>query len=247
MSFTELFLGSRLQRQPGHWPTAPASTMTVRTHLHWVKTLLIAVVTASGLDWIAHQAVALPIAQMGPSPGGMGMGMARWPSDQRFIEMMIPHHDGAIAMAELALTRSKRLQIRILAERIQRSQSAENAQMRRWYRQWFNAEVPRWPDRSWSFGHGMGMGTGWHSGMGGGLPGMSTSLKALSNAADFDRAFIEQMIPHHRMGVMMASHASWITQNRELRDLQAAMVKVQSQEIAQMEQWYTQWYGSLSR
>jgi uncharacterized protein (DUF305 family) len=32
----------------------------------------------------------------------------------------------------------------------------------------------------------------------------------------------------------------------ELRELQAAMVKVQSQEIAQMEQWYRQWYGSGS-
>jgi uncharacterized protein (DUF305 family) len=217
--------------------------MTVRTHLRWVKTLLIGVVTASGPDWIAHQAAALPMAQMGPSPGGMGMGMARWQSDQHFVEMMIPHHDGAIAMAELARTRSKRPQIRMLAERIQRSQSAENAQMRRWYRQWFNADVPRWPAGAAGFGHGMGM--GWHSGMGGGMPGMGISLEALKNAADFDRTFVEQMIPHHRMGVMMASHASWNTQHRELRDLQAAMVKVQSQEIAQMEQWYSQWYGAL--
>jgi uncharacterized protein (DUF305 family) len=83
--------------------------------------------------------------------------------------------------------------------------------------------------------------------MGGGMPGMTTSLDALRTATDFDRAFIEQMIPHHRMGVMMASHAQWNTQRRELRDLQAEMVQVQSEEIAQMEQWYRQWYGSASR
>lgn len=221
--------------------------MTIRTPLRLVKTLLIGVVMVSSPDWVIHQAAALPMAQMGPGPGGMGMG--QWQSDQHFIEMMIPHHDGAIAMAELAQTRSKRPQIRMLAERIQRSQSAENAQMRRWYRQWFNADVPRWPAGAAGFGHGMGMGMGmgWHSGMGGGMPGMGISLEALKNAADFDRTFIEQMIPHHRMGVMMASHASWNTQHRELRDLQAAMVKVQSQEIAQMEQWYSQWYGALRR
>jgi uncharacterized protein (DUF305 family) len=94
-------------------------------------------------------------------------------------------------------------------------------------------------------GSGMGMGAG--MGMGGGMLGMDTSLAALKTAPDFDRTFIEQMISHHRMGVMMASHAEWHTQRRELRDLQAAMVKVQSEEIAQMEQWYRQWYGASSR
>jgi uncharacterized protein (DUF305 family) len=62
-----------------------------------------------------------------------------------------------------------------------------------------------------------------------------------------DQCFIEMMIPHRRMGMMMASHTAWNTQHRELRNLQAAMVKVQSQEIAQMEQWYSQWYGPLHR
>ena len=182
--------------------------------------------------------------------------------DQRFIVMMIPHHDGAIAMAELALTRSQRPEIRTLAEQIKTSQREENAQMRRWYRQWFGSDVPAWPAGGLGQGMGMGpgrgrgagwgpamgmgmgpgMGMGMGMGMGGGLPGMGTSLEALKSAPDFDRAFIEQMIPHHRMGVMMASQAQWNTQNRELRDLQAVMVKAQSEEIGQMEQWYRQWY-----
>jgi uncharacterized protein (DUF305 family) len=217
--------------------------MTASHHLNWAKMVLAGLVLLTSSDWIAHQTAAVPLAQQRSSPSGMGMGL--WQSDQRFIEMMIPHHDGAIALAELAQARSKRPQIRMLAESIQRSQSAENAQMRRWYRQWFNAEVPRWSRGPWGYGHGVGM--GWHTGLGGGMPGMSTTLEALSNAADFDKAFIEQMIPHHRMGVMMASHASWNTQHRELRDLQAEMVRVQSQEIAQMEQWYKQWFGPSRR
>ena len=76
------------------------------------------------------------------------------------------------------------------------------------------------------------------------MPGMGTSLQALKQAPDFDRAFLEQMIAHHRMGVMMASHAQWGTVHAALRELQAAMVQVQSQEIGQMEQWYKQWYGA---
>jgi uncharacterized protein (DUF305 family) len=58
-----------------------------------------------------------------------------------------------------------------------------------------------------------------------------------------DQHFIEQMIPHHRMGVMMAAHARMRSQRSELRDLQAAMVRVQSEEIARMDRWFRRWYA----
>lgn len=73
-------------------------------------------------------------------PGRIGMG----PSDQQFIVMMIPHHDGAIAMADLALTRAQRPEIRELAKSIKASQTRENAQMGTWYRQWTGKAVPSW-------------------------------------------------------------------------------------------------------
>jgi uncharacterized protein (DUF305 family) len=73
------------------------------------------------------------------------MPMGQRSADAYFIVMMIPHHEGAIAMAELALQRSRRPEIRGLAERIRTSQSQENAQMRRWYRQWYSSDVPTWP------------------------------------------------------------------------------------------------------
>ena len=167
----------------------------------------------------------------------MGMGYA----DQHFIVMMIPHHEGAIAMADLALRRARRPEIRALAERIRDSQSRENAQMRSWYRQWYGQDVPPWPPAAgWGWqagptgpGPGMGMGMGWHGG---------TNLSALRGARDFDRAFLEQMIPHHQMGVMMASMAQRNGQHPELRQLQQSMVRVQSEEIRQMAQWYRSWY-----
>jgi uncharacterized protein (DUF305 family) len=79
-----------------------------------------------------------------------------------------------------------------------------------------------------------------------GMMGMDTSLTALRQAPDFDRAFIELMIPHHRMGVMMASMAQINARHPELRALQQDMVRVQSEEIRQMVQWYQDWYGAGS-
>jgi uncharacterized protein (DUF305 family) len=220
---------------------------TIRIKHGW--TSLVSVALLFGSQVTASQGLAAPIPAPGPGMAQGAMGMQ--PADQRFIVMMIPHHEGAIAMAELALSRSKRPEIRALSEQIRSSQAAENAQMRRWYRQWFGSDVPRWSGGGWGMGPGLGggMGPGWGMGMGPGwaMPGMTISLDALRSAPDFDRAFIEQMIPHHRMGVMMAFHAQWNTQQSELRDLQAEMVKIQSQEITQMEQWYRQWYGAAAQ
>lgn len=173
-------------------------------------------------------AVALPCPTHA-QPGGMGWGRsgAGRSTDARFIVMMIPHHEGAIAMAELALVRARHPELRALAQRIRTSQSRENAQMRSWYRQWYGTSVPAWP--------GMGMGMG--------MARPATSLDALRAAPDFDKAFLEQMIAHHRMGVHMASHAQWGTLHPQLRALEQAMVRVQSEEIAQMEQWYEAWFG----
>ncbi|MCP9884246.1 DUF305 domain-containing protein [Synechococcus sp. ATX 2A4] len=186
----------------------------------------------------------------GPGAGMMGQGMMGSRSmDQRFIVMMIPHHDGAIAMADLALTRTTRPEINELAKRIKASQTSENAEMRAFYQQWFGTPVPN---------RGQGTSLGWHGGMGGamgmghmggptgmGHMGGGTDLNALRAAPDFDRAFIEQMIPHHQMGVRMASMAQANGQHQQLRTLQQGMVKAQSQEIEQMRQWYRSWYGSL--
>lgn len=180
----------------------------------------------------------LPRSGMGwGGPGRMG------PNDQRFIVMMIPHHEGAIAMADLALTRARRPEIRALAKSIRESQTKENAQMRRWYRQWFGGDVPQWGG---SYGRGVYSGWGGWMGRGNGMGmmGTATDIEWLKNAPDFDRAFIEQMIPHHRMGVMMASMAQANSQHLELRELQQAMVRVQSEEIEQMADWYRTWYGT---
>ena len=188
---------------------------------------------------------AIPAVVAAPQPVS-GMGQRAMPmqhSDQHFMVMMIPHHDGVIAMAELALTRAQRPEIKALAERIKSSQTSENAQMRRWYRQWYGTDIPT--GTSGGMGMRMGMGSGMGHGMG--MPGMATCIEALKTANDFDRAFIEQMMPHLRMGVMMASHAQLTTKHRELRELEAAMVRVQSQDIEQMERWYLDWYGTAGR
>ncbi|MEE3717979.1 DUF305 domain-containing protein [Tumidithrix elongata RA019] len=159
---------------------------------------------------------------------GMMMGMTGETADRHFIEMMIPHHEGAVQMADLALKLSKRPEIRQLAAAIKRDQTREIAQMGSWYKQWYNTTVPS-------------SGTINHRGMMGMRNMMAADLKSLENAPDFDKAFIEEMIPHHKMALMMSS-AIVDSDRAEMRNLSRAIVQSQSAEIEQMRQWYQTWY-----
>lgn len=184
-------------------------------------------------------------------------------ADRRFIVMMIPHHEGAVAMAELALSRAQHPEIKKLAAAIKKSQTQEISQMRTWYKLWYGSSVPVWSP-------GMGMGrSNWgrqqqnnstqpdrdmesmsrrrnNSGrmnccmMGGKATGIN--IYALQNASDFDREFIQQMIPHHQMAVMMSSMVINSAEHPELRKLAKSMINSQSAQIQQMQQWYQTWY-----
>ncbi len=58
--------------------------------------------------------------------------------DQRFLEAMISHHQGAIGMAEMTLNQAEHEELRALAEVIITDQQAEIEQMQTWLAQWYD-------------------------------------------------------------------------------------------------------------
>jgi len=56
------------------------------------------------------------------------------PFDRQFIDMMVPHHEGAVAMAQIALKRGQHQQIHTLARAIIGAQNQEIRQMKAWRR-----------------------------------------------------------------------------------------------------------------
>jgi uncharacterized protein (DUF305 family) len=56
--------------------------------------------------------------------------------DLAFIEMMTPHHAGAIAMAKEALQKSEKAEIKTLAGQIIKAQEAEIKMMSEWKTKW---------------------------------------------------------------------------------------------------------------
>lgn len=156
--------------------------------------------------------------------------------DAHFIEQMIPHHEDAITMANLAATKANHPEIKQLAESIITSQGSEISQMKNWYKNWFGRELPT-GDQVMQH-HGMMSGSGMHMGM----MGNQADIERLNQAADFDKAFIEHMIPHHQMAVMMASMLKNGTQRPEMQKLADDIITAQTKEIDQMREWYEAWF-----
>ena len=67
----------------------------------------------------------------------MNLGAADNQFDLRFINAMIPHHEGAVVMAKDALSKSKRPELKQLAQEIIASQEAEIKQMQQWKQAWY--------------------------------------------------------------------------------------------------------------
>jgi hypothetical protein len=76
---------------------------------------------------------------MGMSMHGMTMmleGKTGDAFDAAFIEMMIPHHQGAIDMAKLAQQNAKHVEIQQMAEDIISAQQREIDEMKQWQSSW---------------------------------------------------------------------------------------------------------------
>ncbi len=77
---------------------------------------------------------------------GMSMNMSSLngakPFDPAFIDMMIPHHQGAVRMAQSELAKGKNPKLRSLAQRIIAAQGREIGDMNQWRKQWYGATSP---------------------------------------------------------------------------------------------------------
>jgi uncharacterized protein (DUF305 family) len=80
------------------------------------------------------------------SQSGMMMNMSDLdgakPFDRKFIDMMIPHHQGAIRMARAELAKGRNAKLRSIARAIVTAQAAEIRQMNSWRKAWYGKASP---------------------------------------------------------------------------------------------------------
>ncbi len=165
----------------------------------------------------------------------MDLGPADEHFDHRFIDAMIPHHQGALAMAKEAQQKSERPEIKKLADEIIKAQTKEIAELQTWRKQWYASAGNKPMAYDAKMGRMMEMSQDQMSGM-----MMSQDLGAKD--VDFDLRFINAMIPHHEGAVTMAQNASTKSTRPEIKKLAQDIISSQQAEIKQMQEWKQAWY-----
>lgn len=175
------------------------------------------------------------MGDMSHSSMAMDLGPADAEFDLRFVDAMTPHHQGAVVMAKEALQKSKRSEIKQLAASIIKAQDKELNQMKQWRQAWYpkaNAAPIAYNSK---MGHSMPMSPDQKSGM-----MMSMDLGAAD--ANFDKRFLEGMIPHHEGALVMGKDALGKSKRPEIQKLARNILSSQAAEIKQMQQWKQAWY-----
>ncbi|STX50160.1 Uncharacterized protein conserved in bacteria [Legionella busanensis] len=60
----------------------------------------------------------------------------------------------------------------------------------------------------------------------------------------YDKRFIDLMIPHHEAAIMMAKDALNNAIHPEIKDMAQKIIDTQQKEIEQLKAWRSQWYGN---
>ena len=182
----------------------------------------------------AEKADGIDHSQMNHGSMDMGSnGMARQMvmengkySDKAFIDAMVPHHQGAIEMARVALKNAEHAEIKELSQNIISSQQAEIEELKAIMKEEFgtsNVPMEMSPEQLRSMG-------------------MMMDPQELANREPFDKAFIDAMIPHHQSAIEMAEVAYEKSKNPRIKELAENIMSAQKREIEQMKQWRKDWY-----
>jgi uncharacterized protein (DUF305 family) len=165
----------------------------------------------------------------------MDLGPADANYDLRFIDAMIPHHQGAILMAKEAQQKSNRPEIKQLADEIIKAQNQEITQMKNWRTAWYPQAGAKPMAYDAQKRQMMEMSSEQ-------MRAMMMNMDLGAADGEFDLRFINAMIPHHEAAVTMAKDALQKSQRSEIKNLAQAIIKAQDTEINQMKQWRTAWY-----
>lgn len=149
--------------------------------------------------------------------------------DRMFLAGMMAHHQGAIDMANLALTSAQHQEVKDMAHAIVSAQTSEMSEMQTWQKQW------GYPATS-----GANMQDHGAMAMENEMAGMVNDLKG-KTGDEFDKAFLSGMIAHHQEAIDMSTPAVTNAYHQEVKTLASNIITAQTHEISQMRNWQTLW------
>ena len=151
--------------------------------------------------------------------------------DRNCIEKMIAHHKIANVMADIALKEAEHSEIKQIASEIKRDEIEDMLKMREIFKSYgMDISLPKL-DEARKILQSQD------------LLQDPADIARLKHAKPFDKAFLEEMVPHHQMAIKMSKNILNNSSNQDLRLIAESIIKKENHEIDQMKDWYQEWYG----
>lgn len=177
--------------------------------------------------------IVVVVTGCGASDDGGASAPKATKEEQAFLKGMIPHHESAVEMAEMAKEHGQHKEIKQLVSNIISDQSREIRRMERIYKRLNGEEII--PDPSAHEQLGL-------SAKAAGMEHMD--MESLTRAKPFDRIFIDEMVGHHQGAIRMAHAVMDKAKDSEIKQLANSVVETQTSEINDMNKWRKTWYGA---
>ena len=150
--------------------------------------------------------------------------------DLDFANMMIPHHQSAVDMAEAYIPNAKDDKIKSMAQNIINAQKKEIEELRTMIANHKPAEKKE--------GHSSaGHGAEGHNELMDAMNKMMDKMKSAPMTGNADKDFVTMMIPHHQSAVDMAENEISHGKNVEMKKFSQKVIDDQSREIKEFEEW----------
>lgn len=169
-----------------------------------------------GRRWLTLAAAALAL---GAGRSG-AQGAAPHPprpttADQAFIDMMVPHHQQGIAMAEQAVAKANRAEVRQLAQKMIDEQRRDVAEMRDWRRRWFGSDSTP-------------------------PPMMTMDMPA---GPEFDRMWLTEIFKHHDMAIASSEITARSSARATVKQKARQMSNAQHEDQQKIATWLREWFN----
>ncbi len=166
--------------------------------------------------------------------GGQG---AHNDADVAFARHMVPHHQQAVDMAELATSRAANPKVKDLATRIKQAQDPEIQLLNGWLKQWGAPSAVSTPPSVMEHGSTDTSAPGADHGAEAGMM-TEAEMRELEQASGgaFDRLFLQMMIWHHEGAIEQSKIEVEKGANVEAKALAQRIIETQQKEITEMQE-----------
>jgi uncharacterized protein (DUF305 family) len=185
------------------------------------RALLLRLAVAFALVVAGLQLAVTSVSADDPAPNP---GVAN--QEVKFMTDMIDHHMMAVHMAEMCQEMEVRSQLEMMCGEVVSTQTAEIMMLRGWLLDWYGIEYD-----PMAAGHMKPKDVRMMEMM----AGMST--------AEFEVAFMEDMIMHHMGAIKAAEKLMKHAYHEDLLDMAEDIIEAQGDEIEMMRMWLMEWYG----